>query len=321
VTSTGPTVTMLGGGIGCSRVAGPMAAALGPDHLTLVVNTADDMWRYGLRICPDLDTNLYALAGCLDAERGWGVAGDTFHTMSRLRQLGDDAWFNLGDIDLATHALRTQLLLDGCRLGAVTAVLCSRLGVRVRLLPMTDSEVETQVTIPAGTYRFQEWFVKLSATGPVEQVSYGGIETAATGPGVLEAIADADLVVLAPSNPVSSIEPILALPGVRDGVAARRSSVVAVTPMVARVPVDGESDAHRARARTELMRARGLPHSPTAVAALYRELAATLVLDVADRDEAPAIEADGHRVVVAETIVSNAERGARLAATLLDGCA
>ncbi|MCP3989741.1 MAG: 2-phospho-L-lactate transferase, partial [Actinomycetia bacterium] len=241
----GPTVTMLGGGVGCSRLAVPLAAGVDPGHLTLVVNTADDLWRYGLRICPDLDTNLYALAGMRDQDRGWGLAGDSFNTMGQLRRMGHDAWFNLGDLDLATHLLRTKLLAEGLSLSSLTARLAEGLGVCTRLLPMTDSEVSTLVTRSDGTYSFEEWFVKLKAAGPVEGVSYDGIEGATAAPGVLEAINDADLVVLGPSNPVSSVEPILSLPGVRDCLADRRSSVVAVTPIVDAVPIVDSGEAQR----------------------------------------------------------------------------
>ena len=320
-----PTVTMLGGGIGCCRLAVPLAAEIGADNLTLVINTADDMWRYGLRICPDLDTNLYALAGLRDQARGWGLEGDTFKTMERLRGMGHDTWFNLGDLDLATHLLRTELLGSGLGLSQVTAELADRFGVRTRLLPMTDSEVGTRLVMSDGSHAFQEWFVRLAAAGPVEQVKYDGIEDAAAAPGVLEAIADADLVVIGPSNPASSIEPILALPGVREQLASRQSSVVAVTPVVASVPITDSGEARRARARRVLMHAWGLADSPVAVAELYHGLAATFVLDAADGSDAPAIEAGGQRVVLADTIVADANanaaadaaRGRRLAATVL----
>ncbi len=308
---------MLGGGIGCSRLAAPLAALLGPGRLTVIVNTADDLWRYGLRICPDLDTNLYALAGVRDQARGWGVASDSFRAMNQLRKIGHNAWFNLGDLDLATHLLRTELLHDGLSLSEVTARLARGFGVDARLLPMTDVAVGTQVTIPAGTYSFEEWFVKLSAAGPVEEVCYHGADSADPAPGVLDAISDADQVILAPSNPVSSIEPILALPGVRDRLSARRSSVTAVTPIINGAPMTDQGEVNRARARRRLMAARGLDNSATAVAGLYRDLAATFVLDCADGQEASTIEADGYRVVLANTIISDPDRGSRLAETLL----
>ena len=308
---------MLGGGVGCSRLAVALADEIGPSRLTLIVNTADDLWRYGLRICPDLDTNLYALAGLRDEVQGWGLAGDTFQTMDQLGRLGHDTWFHLGDRDLATHMVRTEMLAGGLALSEATAGLAERFGIETRLLPMTDSEVGTVLGMHDGTHTFQEWFVELGAPGPVEQVIYDGIEHAVPAPGVLDAIADAELVVLGPSNPVSSIEPILALPDVRDHLMSRRSSVVAVTPVVESVGITNNGDAHRARARRTLMHARGLTDSSTDVAALYTDLAATFVLDARDASCAPAIEANGQRVVPADTIIADAERGRQLAQNVL----
>jgi len=313
----GTTVTMLGGGIGCGRLAVPLAAELAPGDLTLVVNTADDLWRYGLRICPDLDTNLYALSGLLDPARGWGLTGDTFHSMDRLREMGEDPWFNLGDLDLETHFLRTGLLGEGHSLTEVITRLTRRFGVDTRVLPMTDSEVGTRLSTADGTHPFQEWFVKLRAAGPVERVVYEGIEGAEATPEVLRAIADADLVVIGPSNPVASVEPILTLPGVRELLAARRSSVVAVSPIVAGVPITDPGEVHRARARREQMRARGLIHTATAVSDLYDRLAGTFVLDRADAGERAAIECGGQKVELADTIIIDDATGRRLAATLL----
>jgi len=312
----GPTVTMLGGGVGCSRLAVPLAAELGSGDLTLVINTADDLWRYGLRICPDIDTNLYALAGLQDRVSGWGLAGDTFRAMDRLRELGEDPWFNLGDLDLATHILRTELL-DKLSLTEVTAEMTRRLAINTRVLPMTDSEVSTVLTTASGTYSFQEWFVKLRAGGPLEQVRYEGIERAEATPEVIRAIVDADLVVIAPSNPVVSIEPILAMPAIRDLLIARRSSVVAVTPIISAVPIVSDGEAHRARARKEQMQARGLVHEASAVACLYKQLAGTFVLDRADAVQRSSIEVNDQRVELADTIISDEESGRRLAAALL----
>ena len=305
-------ITMLGGGIGCSRLAVPLAAL---SDLTLVVNTADDLHRYGLRICPDIDTNLYALAGLRDRQRGWGVAGDTFRTMGRLRDLGHDPWFNLGDLDLATHIMRTELLAVGRTLTETTAALALSMGVSVRVLPMTDDEVGTVVTTADGQHPFQEWFVRMGAAGPVESIEYEGIEAASATPEVLAALSDADLVVIGPSSPVASIEPILALPGVRDRLAARRSTVVAVTPIVHATPIVDDGEAHRARSRYNLMRARGLAHRSTAVADLYADIAGIFVLDRADGAEASLIERNDQRVISADTIV--ASDGRTLACTVV----
>lgn len=309
------TITMLGGGIGCSRLAVPLAEMA---ELTLVVNTADDLQRYGLYICPDVDTNLYALGGLRDRTRGWGVVGDTFHTMERLRELGHDPWFNLGDLDLATHFARTELLAAGHSLTEVTDELRRSLGVASRILPMSDDEVATVVTTADGGHRFQEWFVRMGAPGPVEAVVYAGVETAVATPEVLAAISDADVVVIGPSSPVASIEPILALPEVRDRLIARRSTVVAVTPIVARIPIVDAGEAHRARSRRHLMQARGLAHRSAAVAELYADIAGWFVLDSADEAEAPAIRANDQRVVIADTLI--ASDGCALATWLTSSC-
>lgn len=316
-------VTLLGGGVGSSRLAVPLAAALNAHELRLVVNTGDDLWRYGLRICPDLDTNLYALAGLRDAQRGWGVAGDSFRTMEQLRVLGDDAWFNLGDLDLATHLLRTGMLRDGFRLSEVMAHLTASLGVGVELLPCSDDEMHTRVHTPGGGFSFQEYFVQRGATDPVSQVLYLGAETAEPAPGVLGAIQDSELVVLGPSNTVTSLGPILAVPGVRQALRSRRSAgqpTVAVTPVVDGVPIVDPGEAHRARCRATMLAALGLDHRGAAVGELLADVAGTFILDRTDHDEAPALRALGFDVIETDTIISDEQRGAALAEVVL-GCA
>lgn len=316
-------VTLLGGGVGCSRLAVPLTGALDAHALSLVVNTGDDLWRYGLRICPDLDTNLYALSGLRDAERGWGVAGDSFRTMEQLRVLGDDAWFNLGDLDLATHLLRTGMLRGGYQLSEVMAHLAATLGLGVELLPCTDDEVRTRVHTPGGEFSFQEYFVQRGATDPVSKVHYLGAESAEPAPGVLGAIEDAELVVLGPSNTVTSLGPILAVPGVRQVLRSRRSAgrpTVAVTPVVDGVPIVAPGDAHRARCRSAMLASLGLEHRAAAVGELLADVAATFVLDRTDHDEAPALRALGFDVIETDTIITDEARGAALVEVVL-GCA
>lgn len=313
-------VTLLGGGIGCSRLAVPLAAALGSGELTLVVNTGDDLWRHGLRICPDLDTNLYALSGLQDRERGWGVAGDSFRTMDQLRLLGVDAWFNLGDLDMATHLLRTSMLRDGASLSEVTAHLVATLELGVTLLPATDDEVTTRIGTEAGELSFQEYFVRHHAVDEVLGVRYAGSAAAAPAPRVLEAIAEADLVVLGPSNPLASLGPILAVPGIRATLEERQATgatTVAVTPVVAGVPIHAEGEARRARCRAAMMASIGLEHRAAAVGEILAGLADVFVVDRADASEAGALAAMGYRVVEAETIVSDPQRGKALASAVL----
>lgn len=313
-------VTILGGGIGCSRLAAPMADLLGPGALTLVVNTGDDHWRYGLRICPDLDTNLYALSGLQDRERGWGVAGDTFRTMEQLRLLGDDPWFALGDLDLALHLRRTALLRDGATLSEATARVVDALGLSVRLLPMSDDPVESRMQTPVGELGFQEYFVQRRAEDPVQGVRLDGIESAAPAPGVLEAVGTADLVVVGPSNPVASIEPILALPGVRDALVARKAAgrpTVAVTPIVEGIPIHDEGEARRARCRAALLATGGRSHRATSVGELLAGMITAFVLDEADAAEAPGLAALGFDVVRADTVVASPAAGRALAEVVL----
>lgn len=313
---------MLGGGIGGSRLAVPLTRALGPGRLSLVVNTADDLWRYGLRICPDLDTNLYRLSGLGDVQRGWGVAGDTFEAMAQLRQLGEDPWFNLGDRDLALHLARTAALASGSTLTEFTVALAHRLGLGVELLPMSDDEVATRLTISTGTAAgevgFQEWFVRDRAETPVLGVRFAGIETARPAPGVLDAIAGADVVVIGSSSPVASIEPILALPGVRDALRAR--PCVAVTPVVNAIPIVDEGEGRRARSRAALLAAVGRQHRASAVADLYADLIDVFVVDEADGDEADTIrEMHAHiEILRAGTVIADGTSGAELAGMLLE---
>lgn len=313
-------VTLLGGGIGCSRLALPLAGALEPHTLSIVANTGDDLWRYGLRICPDLDTNLYALSGLRDTERGWGVAGDSFRTMGQLRVLGDDAWFNLGDLDLATHLLRTGMLRDGFALSEVMAHLSATLELGVELLPCTDDEVQTRVHTPDGEFSFQEYFVQRGATDPVNEVHYLGAESSEPAPGVLGAIEDAELVVLGPSNTIASLGPILAVPGVRQALRSRRSTgrpTVAVTPVVNGVPIVAAGEEHRARCRSAMLASRGLQHRAASVGEVLRGLADVFVVDRADSAETDELAALGYRVVEADTILDTPAAGEELARVVL----
>lgn len=296
------SVVMLGGGVGASRLASGLCRELDPGALTCIVNTADDHWRYGLRICPDLDTNLYALAGLGDADRGWGLVGETFKTMDRLRELGEQVWFALGDLDLATHLFRTEMLRGGATLTEVTTELASRCGVATRLVPMTDTEVATMVHAEVGALAFEEYFVKREARDQVHDVTFEGIEAADPAPGVLDSIRSADLVVIGPSSPVASLEPILTLPGVTPAIRDRSGPVVAVSPVVHGVPLATEGDVRRARARAALLAARGVEHSPSAIAAWLDGLADVFVIDEADEDESGAIRSLGMQVVCAPTL-------------------
>ena len=294
----------LGGGIGAARLWRAVVGVCGADRLTLVVNTADDLWHYGLRVCPDIDTNLYWLSGRADRARGWGLRDETFRCMETVAGLGSEPWFGLGDRDLATHLLRTGWLREGAGLGQVTARLAEAMGVQTTVLPMSEQEVATEVRVPNGDWLgYQDFLVRRAAREQAREVRWAGIEGAVPGPGVLEAITTAELVVLGPSNPVASMLPILSLPGVREALRATRAPVVAVTPVVAGVAIEDPGDAGRARCRAALLRSVGVEHRAGAVAGLYAELADRFVLDRADADQAEEVRAAGIDPIVAPTLV------------------
>lgn len=314
--TTGPTYAVLAGGVGAARMLAGLVQVTAPGALTAIVNVGDDTVLHGLAISPDLDTITYTLAGVIDPERGWGLTGETWHAMESLRRYRP-AWFNLGDRDLGTHLYRTTRRLEGAALSTVTAEIADAWGLPVRLLPVTDDVVSTMVTVidadgpPGGTeVGFQEYFVQRRHSVPVRAVRFAGAEASAPGPGVLEALSRADGIVVAPSNPIVSIGPVLAVPGVREAVEARRDDVVAVSPIVAGAALKGPAD----RLLTEL----GHEASVLGVARLYAPVAATLVIDTADAELADAVEAEGVHCVVADTIMSDPVRSAALARRVLD---
>jgi LPPG:FO 2-phospho-L-lactate transferase len=284
-------------------------------ELTCVVNTADDLVYEGLSVSPDLDTVAYALAGIFDEERGWGLVGDTFRNAEALQRFGS-GWFAIGDADLATHLARTALLARGGTLSDATARLAKALGIDARILPMTDDPVRTIVDTMEGRLPFQEYLVKRRAAPPVVAVDHDGLADARPAPGVLDAIATADLVVIAPSNPVASIGPILALPGVRAAVAARRARAVAVTPVVSGQPPATPPEQGRAKVRAAFMAVRGLGHGATEVAAGYADLVGRFVLDRRDSAETVAIENLGLEVLLADTLAPPRERAGLAKAVL-----
>ena len=308
----------LGGGIGASRLWRVLARAAGPSRLTLVVSTAGDLRLHGLRISPEVDTTLYALSGRLDAERGWGLRDETFRCMEMLSALGGPGWFRLGDQDLATHLFRTGLLADGHTLTEFTARLAASLGVRSRVLPMSDHEVTTRITTTDGRLlHYQEYLVREQAAAGVRAVRFDGIGTAQPAPGVLAAIESADLIVLGPSNPVASMLPILGLPGVTRALEQRRERVVAVSPVVASVPVTDEGERRHGQARAALLAAINLPATASGVARLYRDVCARFVYDRADQGEDTRIKAQGPQPVPADLLPHRGAAPGSLLAILL----
>lgn len=302
-------VTAIAGGTGAAKLLRGLAACVGEDALTIVGNTGDDVEVWGLHVSPDLDTVTYALARRLDTSRGWGRAGETFRCLAAMGELGCATWFALGDRDLATHLVRTQALRAGTPLSAVTAELARRLGVRARILPMSDAPVRTRLRTPAGWLDFQEYFVRERARVEVLEVEYAGAAAATPAPGVPEAITGADLVVICPSNPVTSVGPVLAVPGIVAALEAARA-VVAVSPIVGGAPVSGPAGA--------LMRARGLEVSPLGLAQAYRPWLSALVLDARDAACAATLARRGVRPVLADTLMTDRLREIALARRVLE---
>ncbi len=298
-------IVALAGGVGGAKLAEGLALAVNPDDLAVVVNTADDFDLYGLRICPDLDTVLYTLAGLADPVNGWGIAGDTYHALDAIARYGRDPWFRLGDRDLATHILRTDRLRQGATLTAVTAELGAGLGVRARLLPMTDDPVATLVDTPAGRLGFQDYFVARRQEDDVLGVVFDGVEAARLPAGVAAAVGAAEVIVLCPSNPIVSVGPILAVPGMRQVLADAASPIVAVSPIVGGRALKGPAD--------RMLATLGHEVSAAGVAALYAGLVDGLVIDEADRALASRIEALGIAVLVAPTVMGGAVDRRRLA--------
>ena len=311
-------ITVLAGGVGAARLLRGMVRAVPASEITAIVNTADDVVLHGLHVSPDLDTVTYTLAEAGNPETGWGLAGETWQAMDALDRFGGPTWFRLGDRDLGTHLHRTGRLAEGVGLATVTAEITAAWGLEVTLLPMTEDPVATMVTLAdgGGTGReaggevgFQEYFVRLGHSVAVDSVRFDGAENSRPGPGVLDALAGADVVVIAPSNPIVSIGPLLAVPGIADALRDRRADTVAISPIVAGAALKGPAD--------RLMRELGHEASVVGVARLYRDLAATLVVDTADAGLADAVEAEGMACVVTDTIMSSPDVAAGLARRIL----
>jgi LPPG:FO 2-phospho-L-lactate transferase len=298
-------VVCLSGGVGGAKLARGLQDALGPGELTVIGNVGDDVEVLGVHVSPDLDSVLYALAGLNDDERGWGRAGETWRTIESAREWGGEGWFLLGDVDLGLHLVRTQALRRGEPLSAVTARLVERAGLATRLLPATDDPLRTFVVTPNGTFAFQEWFVTRRHEDEVDAMRFDGSEGASPAPGVVDAVASADVIVIAPSNPYTSVHPILAVEPIRKAVAARRVRCVAVSPLIGGRAVKGPLDRMLARI------AGGT--SPAQVTGCYEGVIDVLVIDRADAPaEAPV------PLVVTDTLMTDREAARRLAETALE---
>ena len=305
-------VLALAGGVGGAKLALGLARILPPEQLTVAVNTGDDDCFHGLHISPDLDTMLYTLAGLSNPQTGWGLAGDTFHGLAMLARYGADTWFNLGDRDLATHIRRTQRLREGATLSAVTAELSHSLGVRHRIIPMSDDPVRTFLETDAGELAMQDYFVRQRSQPAVSAVHYRGAERAKPAPGFMAALTDADLVVLCPSNPLLSLGPMLAVPGVRESLVALPSSCVrvAVSPLVGGAAVSGPA--------ARIMAGLGYAATAAGVARLYQGLCDFFLIDEKDAALAPAIAELGMRPVIAPIVMATERDKIALAELILN---
>jgi LPPG:FO 2-phospho-L-lactate transferase len=302
-------LTALAGGVGAARFLAGLVDVVDPAGVTAIVNTADDDEFHGLWVSPDLDSVTYRLAGAANPETGWGLAGETFHAIDGLARYGADTWFRLGDRDLATHLYRTERRRAGATMSEITAEIASAWGVQMRLLPMSDDRVATWITVVDEgrevELAMQEWFVHRRSEPPVVGVRFEGADTSSPAPGVLEALEQAEKILVCPSNPVISIGPILSVPGIRDALVRRRDRVVGVSPIVGGRPLRGPAD--------RLMDPLGIEVSCVGVARAYREFCAVLVIDAQDAHLAPEVEALGVRAVVADTVMRDARVAAALA--------
>lgn len=306
-------VTALAGGTGAAKLLRGLLAS-GAGDLTVVVNTGDDTEVWGLHVSPDLDTITYALASQLDLTRGWGRADESFHCLESMAAFDAPTWFSLGDRDLATHLFRTQALSGGRSLSQVTAEIARRLGARgVGVLPMSDDRVRTRIRTPSGWLTFQEYFVREKARVEVLEVTYDGADDAHPASGVLGAIAEADAVVVCPSNPVTSVGPILAVPGIASALAATRATVVAVSPIIGGAAVSGPAG--------QLMTARGLPVSPTGVARAYAPWLDVLLIDAGDEGFASDLAKAGVKAVAGDILMTDSTSEAALGRRVLDAAA
>jgi LPPG:FO 2-phospho-L-lactate transferase len=304
---------VLTGGVGGARFLRGIVEAVDPASVTAIVNVGDDVDVLGLSVSPDLDSVLYALAGVADEERGWGRADETWNALESVESLGGESWFRLGDRDLGLHVVRTQALREGAPLSAVTARLAAALGVETTIVPATDERLRTWLDTPNGSFPFQEWFVARAHRDPVDRVRCEGATEARPAPGVLEALHEADLILIAPSNPFVSIGPILAVERIRFALERRRIPCVAVSPLIGGLAVKGP-------AASMLQRLQG-GTTAAHVAGCYPGLIDALVLDEEDAADADAVSSTGVRPVVTRTLMHDAASRRRLAAAALDAVA
>jgi LPPG:FO 2-phospho-L-lactate transferase len=302
-------ITALAGGVGASKLLLGLYDTMDPRDLTVIVNTGDDITLHGLKISPDLDIVTYTLAGIVDEAKGWGYRDETFHALKRLAVFGRASWFNLGDHDLATHIHRTAMLAEGKSLGEAAEAIRLAVGVKTRILPMSNQAVPTMIATDEGELHFQEYLVKRRAEPIVHRIRFDGVDNAIPAHGVLEAIRDADRILVCPSNPLISIGPILAVRGIREALRARKKNVVAVCPIVGGKSLKGPSD--------KMLAELGYEPSALGVAKLYADFTGTLVIDPADKTQAASIGKLGMKVEIIPTVMTTFGQKRKLARSLL----
>jgi len=303
-------ITALAGGVGAARFLTGLVKIVCQKDLSVIVNTGDDIELYGLHVSPDLDIVAYTLADIIDEEKGWGIRGDTFHFLDALKKFNCETWFNIGDKDLATHLYRTVRLKQGLGLSKVTSEVSQALGLKTTILPMTDDKFESRIVTRNGSVHFEEYFVKNGSVDEVLGVEFPGANAAKPAAGVLDAIKNAELIVVCPSNPVVSIGTILLVKGVREALKQTNARIVAISPIIAGAPVKGPAD--------KLLRGLGLEVSAFSVAKLYADFLDTFIIDTADASEKNRIRQIGMKVKVTNTIMKSLADKVRLAKTVLE---
>jgi LPPG:FO 2-phospho-L-lactate transferase len=302
-------ITVLSGGTGGAKFVDGLRRLLPPEELTVIVNTGDDHEWWGLYVSPDIDSITYVLAEVLSPERGWGIRGDTFHCLQAMKRLGEPGWFSVGDRDLATHLLRTKLLSEGCMLSEATRIIAEKFGVRSRVLPMSDQRVQTRIQTPAGELSFEEYFVKRRYQDPVTSVRFAGAPGSQPAPGVLDAISQADAVFVAPSNPITSIGPILAVPGIREVLRGTAARVIAVSPIIGTTAISGPA--------ATLMVSQNLSASIAGIADYYADFLDTLIVHGSDTERARELVSRNLDIKSTDILMRTTEDRVRIARTAL----
>ncbi|MEM3769659.1 MAG: 2-phospho-L-lactate transferase [Candidatus Bathyarchaeia archaeon] len=303
-------VVALAGGVGAAKLLRGLVKIVSPKDLFIIGNVGDDVELYGLHISPDLDIIMYTLAGIVDEEKGWGIAGDTFNCLEMLGHLGFETWFRLGDKDLATHIIRTKMLREGMPLSQVIEGLCKMFGVETRLIPMSDNRVRTKIQSGNMLLEFQEYFVKRGATETVTSVIFEGVERAKPAPGVVQAIEGAERIIICPSNPILSIAPILAIKAIKKALGKSEAQIVGISPIIGGKALKGPADM--------IMASMGFEPSAYGVAKFYGKLLKHFIIDEIDKEQKNRIERLGIKVTVTNTIMKSLEDSVRLAKIVME---